>query len=260
MDLSRFYDAIRSKLKLTNANVRGFDFLISYGLNSEVPRNHLAYILATTWHETAFTMQPIREYGDTKYFTKMYDINGSRPEKAKELGNLAPGDGAKYCGRGYVQLTGKSNYAKASKLLGIDFVTHPEKVMEPEYASQILFAGMEFGWFTGKKLDDFIDTIDESDVEDGREFEGGRRIINGTDKAKGISNYALRFEAALKAAGYDGKPVGELIESPIAKILPKEDIVSDSAFEEEISKLDASGFITFLAKLINIFLGKSVTT
>jgi hypothetical protein len=67
---------------------------------------------------------------------------------------------------------------------------------------RILFEGMAGGWFTGKSFKSYIDNIDESDAEDGREFEDARRIINGTDKAKLISGYALKYEAALRAAGY----------------------------------------------------------
>lgn len=202
MKLDKFYDEIRKTFPLTNQNVKGFDYVIAEGENRKVLLNDLAYMMATAWLETGHTMQPIKEYGGPSYYTRMYDIRGSRPKKAKELGNTSPGDGARYPGRGYVQLTGKSNYAKASKKFGVDFVKYPDKVMEKQYALPIFFVGMEEGWFTGKKLRDFIDTIDESDEEDGKEYEGARRIINGTDKAKTIAGYALIFEKALKAAEY----------------------------------------------------------
>jgi len=51
-------------------------------------------------HETASTMQPIKEIGNAAYFKRMYDIEGARPAKARELGNIHPGDGAKFCGMG----------------------------------------------------------------------------------------------------------------------------------------------------------------
>lgn len=218
MKLDKFYDVIRKTFTLTNQNITGFDFILKEGESRQTPINDLAYMLATAWLETAHTMQPIKEYGGNSYFHKMYDIKGSRPSVAKRLGNTEPGDGVKYPGRGYVQLTGRANYAKASKKFNIDFINKPDLVMHKEYALPILFVGMEEGWFTGKKLRDFIDTIDESDAEDGKEFEGARRIINGTDKAKTIAGYALIFEKALKAGEYGfkqpEKPVQPVFDDP----------------------------------------------
>ena len=55
-----------------------------------------------------------------------YDINGPRPSKARELGNTAPGDGKKYRGRGWIQLTGKANYQAAASIAGADIVNNPD--------------------------------------------------------------------------------------------------------------------------------------
>lgn len=223
MNLASFYTTIRKTFTLTNKNVQGFDQIIAEGLNRKIPLNDLAYMMATAWLETANTMQPIKEYGGTAYFFKMYDPFGSRPSVAKRLGNTQRGDGAKFAGRGYVQLTGRGNYEKASKKFGVDFVANPDLVMDPQYALPILFVGMQEGWFTGKKLRDFIDEIDESDKEDGKEFEGARRIINGTDKAKMISGYALVFEKALKAGGYSLEPDEPKVEEvTVCTTVPKE--------------------------------------
>ena len=51
----------------------------------------------------------------------MYDKDGERPKVAKDLGNTQKGDGVRFPGRGYVQLTGRSNYGKAGKLVGSDW-------------------------------------------------------------------------------------------------------------------------------------------
>lgn len=243
MKLDKFYDVVRQTFPLTNQNVKGFDYIVTEGMNREVPLNDLAYILATAWLETGHTMQPIKEYGGPSYYTKMYDIRGYRPKKAKELGNTSPGDGVKYPGRGYVQLTGKFNYAKASKKFGVDFVKYPDKVMERQYALPILFVGMAEGWFTGKKLRDFIDTIDESDVEDGKEYEGARRIINGADKAKTIAGYALIFEKALKAGEY---PLSE----PHSPVQKKDVEVCTTVPEEH-----AASLMTLIAKFLKSIFG-----
>ena len=58
-------------------------------------------------------------------------------QKGKELGNTEPGDGARYKGRGFIQITGRSNYEKAGKALGIDLVNHPEKAEDPEVAAKV---------------------------------------------------------------------------------------------------------------------------
>jgi putative chitinase len=55
-----------------------------------------------------------------------YDIEGPRPSKARQLGNTAPGDGFKYRGRGWIQLTGKANYQAAASIAGADIVNNPD--------------------------------------------------------------------------------------------------------------------------------------
>lgn len=191
MNLKNFYDEVRKSITLTTENVRGFDFIISEGSARKVLLNDLAYILATTFHETAHRMQPIAEYGKGK--GRKYGVVG-------KYGQIP-------YGRGYVQLTWDFNYEKADKELKLKgaLLKDFDKALEPAIAVQILFKGMEQGWFTGKKLRDFIDTIDESDAEDGLEYQEGRRIINGVDKKKLIADYALIFERALKMAGYGQK-------------------------------------------------------
>lgn len=156
-----------------------------------------AYCLATAFHETAHTLQPIKEMGGPAYFTRMYDINGLRPDVARRLGNVNPGDGAKFAGRGYVQLTGRTNYLKAGQKLGLGdgLVTNPDRAMEDAIAAQIMRAGMEAGWFTGKSLTSYLfdgkaGTLDQ--------FTNCRKIINGSDRANLIAGYAMDFQTALQ--------------------------------------------------------------
>ncbi len=162
-----------------------------------LPASQTAYCLATAYHETAHTMQPIKEMGGTAYFTRMYDIRGSRPDVAKRLGNIHPGDGALFCGRGYPQLTGRANYVRADKelALGGALIANPDKAMEPEIAALIMRLGMTEGWFTGKSLSSYLfdgkaGTLDQ--------FIKCRKIINGTDRASMIAGYALEFQTALQ--------------------------------------------------------------
>jgi len=151
-----------------------------------------AYALATADRETGGTMQPIKEWGGPAYFTRMYDVQGRDPVRARKMGNTIPGDGVRYCGRGYVQLTWKANYAKAGDALGYPLTGNPDLAMRPDIAAAIMVRGMAEGWFTGKKLADYI-TATKTD------FVNARRIINGTDHADEIAAEAERYLAALKA-------------------------------------------------------------
>jgi len=154
-----------------------------------------AYALGTADRETAGTMQPIKEYGGAAYFARRYDIKGSNPALARRLGNTVPGDGVTFAGRGFVQITGRANYQKAGEKLGYPLVGNPALALRPDIAAAIMVRGMSEGWFTGKKLADYI-TAEKCD------FVNARRIINGTDHAKEIANEAAHYLAALKAGGW----------------------------------------------------------
>lgn len=94
----------------------------------------LAQFLAQCAHES-LNFELVKELGDEKYF-RMYDIKYA-PEKAKELGNVRPGDGARYAGRGYIQLTGRENYRRAGRALGLPLEEHPELVERPDVAAKV---------------------------------------------------------------------------------------------------------------------------
>lgn len=184
-DPAAFFTGVRGAFgPLSQSQVDGFTAVLT--ALSGWKRPWVAYALATAWHETAKTMQPIKEMGGGAYFTRMYDIQGARPDKARTLGNLTPGDGARYAGRGYVQLTGKTNYARYG------LADRPDDAMKPDVAAKILRDGMEMGRFTGKKLADYLPG----------DYFNARRIINGLDKAEAIASHAQAFEAALTAGGW----------------------------------------------------------
>jgi len=69
MNRGEFFNHFRKSFgdKLTQAQVEGADKILDEAQKRGVPLNQLAYILATVWHETAHTMQPIRERGSEKY-------------------------------------------------------------------------------------------------------------------------------------------------------------------------------------------------
>jgi hypothetical protein len=74
--------------------------------------------------------KPIIEYGGPRYWTQMY-------EGRIDLGNIEKGDGARYPGRGLIQITGRKNYRNYGKLIGIDLEASPERALEPNVAAMI---------------------------------------------------------------------------------------------------------------------------
>jgi len=198
IDRKLFFDNYRNRFgPLTQELVGALEFLLgqveqdSRFAGGETDRRKLAYCLATFKWETAHTMSPIDEHGGPKYFNSRY---GPQTKVGKMLGNKQVGDGALFHGRGYVQLTGRNNYAKAKALTKVDLIADPDRAKEPELAYQIAIQGMIDGWFTGRKLSQFI--------KDGQspDYENARTIINGHDKAANIADIARRFSEVLLAA------------------------------------------------------------
>lgn len=150
----------------------------------------LAYVLATAHHEVDTRMQPIKEYGSARYFFEMYDKDGRRPAVARQLGNTQRGDGVRFHGRGFVQLTGRRNYQDWSNRLGVDLVGNPDLALQTPIAVRIIFEGMRLGTFTGRKLADYLNP-------NRADWVNARRIINGVDKAQTIKSHALKYYAAI---------------------------------------------------------------
>jgi putative chitinase len=195
-----FFDIVREVLfdgALTQGQVDGLLTVMDHWHEHrrDADPRWLAYLLATAHHETARTIQPIREYGTPAYFTARYDPSprGTRPAVAASLGNTRPGDGARFCGRGYVQLTGRRNYADWAERLGVPLLDDPDLAMAPGTAARILVEGAILGTFTGRRLADHL-------AGKRPDWVGARRVINGTDRAELIAGYALAYYAALFAA------------------------------------------------------------
>jgi hypothetical protein len=181
---------------LTQGQVSGLESLLSsLERDKELPYiTYMAYMLATLKHETADTFQPITEYGGQSYFSKYDPVladTATRRATARANGNTQKGDGYKYRGRGFVQITWKNNYKRLGDAVGCDLVNYPEKALDPVVAYQVMSYGMRKGIFTGKKLADYM----SANKADYRE---ARRIINALDKADTIKNYAVNFEKILR--------------------------------------------------------------
>lgn len=86
-----------------------------------------AQILAQTAHESG-SFKYTQELGNAKYF--------QRYEGRKDLGNVNPGDGLRYIGRGFLQTTGRVNYQQFKDAYGVDVISDPEKLAKPEYAAE----------------------------------------------------------------------------------------------------------------------------
>lgn len=207
-DYGKFYDFLRGNAmlgpKISETEFQGCDLILQQCARARWGISYTAYALATTYHETAHTMEPVLEKGGRAYFMRMYDITGNRPRVARDLGNLTPGDGARYPGQGFVQLTGLRNYRKATEKLramgyDIDLVANPERAREPEIAAVILVVGMEEGWFTGRKIGDDLPATGRASL---RQFILTRDVINGTDRDEMIAQYAMQWQEALGAGGW----------------------------------------------------------
>lgn len=142
----------------------------------------IAYVLATAYHES----------GRFKY-KEEYGKGAGRDYGASTL--VWRNRREAFYGRGWVQLTWLGNYGQFTAILSaltgrkIDLINHPELIYEnDEINSYIIVVGMKEGLFTGKKLADYL----------GDDYEGARRIVNGTDKAAQIAGYAKKFEEALR--------------------------------------------------------------
>ncbi len=194
-------------------NAENIELIKDKALSAGLLRNQLAYVLATAQWETNHTFEPVRE----AYYLK------SKAEAYRKKLRYYP-----WYGRGFVQLTWQENYAKAAEKLKRPLIlADPDSVMAPHISAEILVQGMKEGWFTGKKLSDYI-TLKVAG------FVNARRIINGTDKAKEIADIAKEWDAKLKAEGYGeatpAKPV-----NPIPTIPAGEPV---ETHEEQIAPLD----------------------
>ena len=201
MDGTKFFNVIRQEPfggTLSQSQVDGINRLFNVWnqFYSHDPVEFLAYDLATSFLETGRAMQPVTEEGSVSYFNK-YEPG---TPLGKALGNTEKGDGYRFRGEGDVQNTGRRNASFASHRLnamfslGIDLVANPNLRLDPVISAHSLFLGNREGWWTGRKLGDYIAPPNNVD------FVGARHVVNGTDKAQLIAGYAEQFLNALRSA------------------------------------------------------------
>jgi len=210
-----YFDKTRQKPfggSLSQQQVDGQNAILAAWEADYEPKNsdlrHLAYPLATTFHETSQKMWPIEEYG------KGQGMSYGKPD---------PQTGQTYYGRGYVQLTWRDNYARADKEIGLSgdmsCEWHASNALDPDIAAQVMFEGMEEGWF--RKSSDgkpqtlarwFSGSVD--DAYQAREIINGDKSTvpswsNGVSIGNLIKGYHRAFLEALTAAYYESEPEPE---------------------------------------------------
>lgn len=199
IERKHFFDTVRETLfndALNQGQVQGMEAILrEFEAQNLTDLRWLAYILATAYHETAKTMQPIEEFGKGKNYEygKKLKMGGGR---RKRIPYSLP-DKIFY-GRGHTQNTWYENYerlTKGAKTHGKDwnFLNKPELLLQMEPSIWATYYAMQVGLYTGKKLKDYFNETKEDWVN-------ARKIINGIDKADLIAGYGKKFMDALTAA------------------------------------------------------------
>lgn len=230
---TNFFNKLRSGLlgpTLDNDEIAGCQGILSAADAQKLPISWTAYILATAYHETQgrmcgkseslnysakrlravfgahrITAAQAARYGrssahgadfegiaNTIYGGKWGEIN---------LGNVLPGDGFKYIGRGAEHVTGRANYQKVDDELGLggELMARPDMLLDPVLAGKVIVSGMIRGRYrSGRNLARYLPRQGASMAD----WTAGRAIINPDANGKLIARYAWQFERALEASGW----------------------------------------------------------
>lgn len=200
MNRAKYYAALGRQ---TQQQVNGQEAILNAAGKTSL--QHLAYILATAHWETGGTFGPETEnltYTSTArlraVWPKRFPTDASAAPYVRnpralankvygnraDLGNGGGDDGYNFRGRGLGMITGRANYAKWG-LTG-----NPEKALELPTAVRILFDGLTKGMFTGKRIGDYDN------------YKDMRRAINPDGNGATIAALAVKYEKALREAGY----------------------------------------------------------
>lgn len=142
------------------------------GINTPL---RLSHFFAQIHHESGGGLY-LRELGKDSYFLKY--------EGRKDLGNTQKGDGLKYKGRGFIQITGRANYTELSKFSGVDFIANPELL---EQESNAMVSAI---WFWNKRgLNSLADKDDVKAIT--KKINGGFNGLN--DRVNLLAKYKKLF-------------------------------------------------------------------
>jgi len=191
---SLFFDEIGRSLcngALTPSQREGVEYKLTAFERYDIADDRwCAYMLATSYHETAGTLQPVEEAGRGR----------GRPygEKRKLDGTFYHLPDRIYYGRGDVQLTWYENYERMGRVLHLPLLEQPELALRPDISARIMIEGMTRGLsgrgdFTGAALEDFFNDRRDDPLH-------ARRVVNGLDRAALIARYHNHFLSALRHA------------------------------------------------------------
>jgi putative chitinase len=207
-DRKAFFDSVRPSLfagTMTQTQVDGMDYKLGVweARHDGKDMRWLAYALATSMHETASKMWPVEEYGK----------GAGQP-----YGKVVPETGYAYFGRGDVQLTWDYNYKAATSRLGLsgsnDLYWHPDKALDPKISADVMFMGMEQGWFRSpNRFDKFFNASTDDPYNARDMINGDKKTVPGWSNGVSIGNlikgYHGKFLAALKASASAPQPSPE---------------------------------------------------
>lgn len=183
--LPTFFDYLRRAPfggRLSASQVSGIERLMAACAEAGITDDrHVAYLLASVFHETGARMQPVRETFATSDAQAVRRLDAAMAAgRLRQVRRPYWRDG--WFGRGDIQVTHERNYRRMGTALGVDLVAQPALMLDPAISARATAIGMRDGLFTGRKLADYFSaTVDDP--------EGARRIVNGTDKASLIAGY-----------------------------------------------------------------------
>jgi putative chitinase len=187
----------------------------------------VAYGLATAWHETGGKLQPnieslnysvdglLRTFGRHRISEADARALGRKPGEGplpierqraianriyggawgvQNLGNTGLEDGWRFRGRGMDHCTGRRNYERTGRAIGVNLIAMPDELLQLPNAVAALVTGMQAGRYTGHTLAQHLPSPFASVAQ----FTEARRIINGTDCAADIAAIARTFQAGLE--------------------------------------------------------------
>lgn len=250
MNRETFFRALRSSVLysggLPQTAVSALDLFLDATDGKGYPVEHVAYAMATAYHEVGKDLVPRREslnysidglisnFGRHRISIEQARTLGRKPGETsvpinrqmkianiiyggewgrKNLGNTEPDDGWVFRGGGYPQATGRANFARLAMLTKVPLLASPERIVEPAVAVIATIEAMTVGLYTGKGF---------SDYNLPGQFAAARAIINDDVKKNGekIAGHARAFLAALKLAGYEGRRTVTTAVKPVAKPEP----------------------------------------
>lgn len=203
IDLAKFFSLIRPIMprgKLTGSQVKGIEAILASW--PDAPHMHMAYGLATAYHETGARMVPVRE-GFARTNASAIKAVTSLYRRGKIVTNYALPNaaGQSFYGRGIVQLTWEENYRKIGDGLNLPLVIKPDMMLVPEHSARAMWYGMRNGTFRkGRSLNSMLP---QGKRPTAASWAAARDIINGDVRKNGplIGKYAEHFyEALLRAS------------------------------------------------------------